>query len=65
MHVDENTPGDRASNCKSLMKPVNLDIPKKKTQTIIHECLTCGKKMRNIVAPDDDVDAVIALSERA
>jgi len=33
-HVDELAPGDRASECKGLMEPIGLDIPKKGEQPI-------------------------------
>jgi hypothetical protein len=45
------------------MQPIGLDIPKKGERMIRHRCLTCGKEMRNMVAPDDDLDAIIALSQ--
>jgi len=61
VHVDDVVPGDRASKCHGLMKPIALDHHKKKGQMIIHECLTCGHKMRNMVAPDDHHEAVIDL----
>lgn len=60
-HVDDSVPGDRASECQGLMEPVGLDQHKKKGRMILHRCLTCGKEMRNMVAPDDDLDAIIAL----
>lgn len=60
-HVDDLVPGDRESTCQGLMKPIGLDKPKKGIQMIIHECLTCGKKMRNMVAHDDNLDAVIEI----
>lgn len=62
LHVDHEVPGDRLSTCKSLMKPLELDHHSKKGKMIIHQCLTCGKKMRNIVSPDDDMDMLIQLS---
>jgi hypothetical protein len=61
--VDELAPGDRESECMSLMEPIGMDIPKKGERMIRHRCLTCGKEMRNMVAPDDDLDAIIALSQ--
>ncbi len=65
LHVDLKVPGDRESTCGGLMKPVALDHDGKKGQMIVHECLTCAQKMRNIVAPDDDQDALIPLSHSA
>jgi len=60
-HVDEEVPGDRLSACLALMKPIALERHKKKGQMIVHECLTCSKKIRNMVAPDDDLELIIHL----
>lgn len=62
-HVDDVVPGDRASTCLGLMKPIGLDSHSKKGQMIIHECLTCGKNIRNIVARDDDFDRLVEVSK--
>ncbi|MDP2691300.1 MAG: RNHCP domain-containing protein [bacterium] len=61
LHVDNTVPGDRESICRGKMKPVSLDQHGKKGQMIVHRCLTCGKNIRNMVAPDDDLDAIIRL----
>lgn len=57
-HLD-NQPGDRASTCKSLMKPIRLDYSSKKGYQIVHQCLSCGKIQRNKIAvnstQDDDI----------
>jgi hypothetical protein len=62
--VDEAIPGDRASECRGLMSPIGIDYSGKKGQMIVHECLTCGKKMKNMVAPDDDLETIIALGTK-
>ncbi len=59
-HVDIN-PGDRASPCHGLMRPIGLDT-KNGQQYIIHQCEKCGFTRRNKVSPDDDFRAVMALS---
>ncbi|MCD6109903.1 RNHCP domain-containing protein [bacterium] len=61
-HVDNKIPGDRKSDCKSLMKPIELDQSGPKGYIIIHKCTKCGKEMRNKTATDDSIDAIIALS---
>lgn len=61
-HVDEEIPGDRKSNCKNLMEPIELDQKGSKGYVIIHKCTKCGKEIRNKTAPDDSIDAIIALS---
>jgi len=57
-HVDKDGPGDRKSDCKSLMKPVSLDYRSNKGWIIIHECIRCSKKQPNKAAPDDYLDAL-------
>ncbi|MGE3278224.1 MAG: RNHCP domain-containing protein [Candidatus Altimarinota bacterium] len=60
-HVDDEVPGDRASTCKALMSPAELDSNGKKGLMIVHQCVRCRKRMKNKVAEDDDRDAVIGL----
>ena len=50
-HLD-NLPGDRASNCGGLMKPVAIDYSSKKGYQLIHECAVCHQISRNKVAVD-------------
>lgn len=54
-HVDDVGPGDRASTCKSLMKPIGIDHRKKKGWMIVHQCVSCGKEIPNKAACDDDL----------
>lgn len=53
-HLDDEFPGDRASNCHSLMKPIWIDNKKNKWWMIKHKCLKCGKEILNKVAVDDN-----------
>ncbi len=62
MHVDESVPGDRASDCKSLMIPIAVELNKKKGTRLIHLCKSCGKKVYNRTAPDDDWELICSLS---
>lgn len=50
-HMD-NFPGDRASKCKGLMKPIGIDYSGKKGYQLIHQCTKCQKVGRNKVATD-------------
>lgn len=59
-HVDK-LPGDRAADCGAPMKPLSVDYSGKKGYILIHRCTACGAADRNKIAPDDDMDAVIAL----
>ena len=59
-HVDIN-PGDRANECKGLLKPVGIE-KFKDTYKIIYKCTKCNKEHKNIMANDDDMDLIINLS---
>jgi hypothetical protein len=64
LHVDQDGPGDRLSECGSLMPPVSVEQDKKKGWMIWHQCKKCEKRIRNKVAEDDDFKKVITLSKR-
>jgi hypothetical protein len=51
-HVDE-APGDRASSCGGLMRPVALEGSASGGWTLIHVCDECGARRRNRTAEDD------------
>lgn len=55
-HLDKEFPGDRASECLWLMKPVWKDHRTNKGWMVIHECQKCTKKIPNKLAEDDSVD---------
>lgn len=59
-HVDV-VPGDRAASCGGQMQPAGVDHSGKKGFMVIHRCTLCGAEDRNRLAPDDDMDQVIAL----
>jgi DNA-directed RNA polymerase subunit RPC12/RpoP len=52
-HVDDQGPGDRASLCQGMMEPAGVDHRSGKGWMIVHVCTVCGKRIPNIVAPDD------------
>lgn len=62
-HVDIN-PGDRLEPCGGLMKPVDVEIEKQKW-ILVHECAKCQLRRRNILSPDDNMDAVIEVKRIA
>ena len=64
-HVDDKGPGDRASRCQGLMKPVGVTYSGAKKWQIIHECLQCKKQIPNIVAEDDNAQIIAKLNEAA
>ena len=53
LHVDIE-PGDRASDCGSLMEPVAVWVRKNEEWGNIHPCRRCGKLSSNRVAADDN-----------
>lgn len=65
VHIDIN-PGDRASDCLGLLKPVGVDYSSKKGWVIVHKCERCGMEKRNKAALDDpepdDFESIIRLS---
>lgn len=60
-HVDDKVPGDRASTCQGLMKPVGIEKKKGKIR-IHHECTTCHKLGVVDSTPVDNIDLIIELS---
>lgn len=59
-HVDIN-PGDRNNTCKGLLKPIGME-KFKDTYKIIYKCKKCGTLHKNIMAKDDNINALINLS---
>ena len=53
MHVDHE-PGDRESDCGSIMDPVAVWVRKNGEWAIIHRCRRCGALSSNRVAADDN-----------
>jgi RNHCP domain len=63
-HVDGARPGDRASDCGSLMAPIGYFIRPNGEFAIIHRCLGCAQHRHNRIAADDDFDLVRTLPDR-
>ena len=59
-HVDI-SPGDRANNCKGLLKPIGIE-KFKDTFKIIYKCEKCKLEHKNIMAKDDNYDLIIKIS---
>ncbi len=54
-HVDRQRPGDRASDCGSIMVPIaRFDRPTGEP-VIIHRCSGCGVERHNRLAADDNL----------
>ena len=58
LHVDGNIPGDRASECHWIMKPINYEI-RNWTMKILFKCTKCGKLHWNKRAVDDDIEVLL------
>ena len=66
LHVDIN-PGDRANECRGILRAVGAMPDPKKGYIIIHRCEKCGKTVRNKAAHEakvqpDDMDLIIKLT---
>lgn len=53
LHVDIE-PGDRESDCGSLMEPVGVWVRGKGEWAVIHRCKRCGALSSNRIAADDN-----------
>ena len=62
LHLDIN-PGDRASDCRGILRPIGLERHKKGHQ-IVCRCEKCGQVKKNIAADDDDYDLIVQLSAK-
>lgn len=60
-HIDVN-PGDRASLCEGVLKPISIEKSKKHDFKIIFKCQKCNMIKKNIMAKDDNMDLIISLS---
>lgn len=61
-HVDI-YPGDRASTCKGMLIPVDIE-KYKQTYKIIYKCEKCGYEHKNVMAADDDINQIIELTTK-
>ena len=61
-HLDNN-PGDRASTCKGILKPIDIEKSKKDTYKIIYKCEKCGIIKKNKVACDDNFDEILKVMQ--
>ena len=59
-HVDIN-PGDRSNECGGILRPIGIE-KYRDTYKILYKCDKCGMLHKNIMANDDDMELIIALS---
>ena len=62
-HVDV-TPGDRAATCHGEMEPIRIEGTTGKGYSVRHKCSRCGMETVTRSVPEDDVNALIALSAK-
>lgn len=55
-HLDKDFPGDRASECHGIMKPIKKDYHKNKGWMVMHQCIKCWKQIPNKLAEDDSIE---------
>ena len=60
-HVDQSVPGDRQSNCGGHMPTIQIEGNNPDKLDLVQQCLVCHNTMRNLVAPDDNRDAIYAV----
>jgi DNA-directed RNA polymerase subunit RPC12/RpoP len=61
-HVDVN-PGDRASDCKGMMKPVRAEYLHG-AYTITYRCERCRAEKRNKASEQDDKELLLQLATK-
>ena len=61
LHVDV-MPGDRANECRGVLRPIQTLPDAKKRFIIVFECEKCKAIVRNKCADDDDMKLLIKLT---
>jgi hypothetical protein len=59
-HVD-NEPGDRGAGCHGVMVPIGVEV-RAGAVSLIHRCQRCRIERRCRTSPQDDPDAIAAVS---
>jgi ribosomal protein L37AE/L43A len=59
-HVDIN-PGDRAEDCRGLMKPIAVEMKKGKYR-LLHRCEECKSERWNGAAKEDSFEIILQIS---
>lgn len=58
----DDVPGDRASECKGMMRPVGVWVKKGEAVQIQHKCEKCNFRRMAPVAKEDDRELLIKIS---
>ncbi len=59
-HLDIN-PGDRNANCGGILRPIEIEQSPKDKLKIVYKCDKCGMIKKNIMADDDNYDAILEI----
>jgi rubrerythrin len=62
-HVDIN-PGDRASECQGMMRPIKVEV-EKGDYILIHICEKCSFVRRKKVETEDNFDEILKIAKGA
>ena len=62
-HLDIN-PGDRLSECKGILVPIDIEKGKKDTYKIVYRCSKCREIKKNKMAIDDNFDKVLEIMSK-
>lgn len=60
LHVDIN-PGDRANQCKGVLKPIQANPHVKKGMVITYQCTQCKQLHNNKAATDDNKEVLLSV----
>jgi hypothetical protein len=61
-HVDDDTPGDRESDCGSLMEPIGITVRGSGEWVLVHRCAGCDVINLNRTAGDDNPLVLLRLA---
>ena len=61
-HLDDKIPGDRASECQALMKPIGV-TQKNGIWRIVHQCIGCKKNTVVDSSLADNFNLIVKLSQ--
>ena len=61
-HVDDDTPGDRESDCGSLMEPIGITVRRSGEWVLVHRCAGCDVINLNRTAGDDNPLVLLRLA---
>jgi len=61
-HLDDDSPGDRAADCGSLMEPIAISVRGDGEWVLVHRCTGCDVLHLNRTAGDDNALLLLRLA---